>query len=293
MPLRDILIALVVIAVWGTNFVVIKYALGELPPLLFACLRFTLVAFPAVFFLKRPAVPLRHLAAYGVLIGAGQFGLLYIAMTHYISPGLASLILQTQVVFTIGLSMLINGEKIGLYQIGAVLLAGAGVGVIALHAQGSVTPLGLALCITAAASWAGCNIVARLAAQGGAGRINMLAYIVWSSLFSVPPLLALSLFFEGPAAIGAGLAHLDAGVLAAVIWQSAGNTMFGFSLWAWLLARHPAATVSPMALLIPVFGMGASALLLNEPLQEWKLLAAGLVLGGLAVNFFWPLLRKR
>ncbi len=284
MPLRDILIALVVIAIWGTNFVVIKYALGELPPLLFATLRFVLVAFPAVFFLKRPAVPIRHLAIYGVLIGAGQFGLLYIAMTHYISPGLASLLLQMQVVFTIGLSMAINGEKIHPYQIGAVLLAGAGVAVIALHAQGSVTPLGLALCIAAAASWGVGNIVARRA-----GRINMLAYVVWSSLFSVPPLLALSLFFEGPAAIATGLSHLDAGMLGAVVWQSAGNTMFGFSLWAWLLARHPAATVSPMALLIPVFGMGASALLLGEPLQDWKLTAAALVLGGLAVNFFWPL----
>jgi len=117
----------------------------------------------------------------------------------------------------------------------------------------------------------------------------MLAYVVWASLFSIPPLLGLSLAFEGWDAIAAGLAHLDAPVLAAVVWQSAGNTMFGYSLWAWLLARHPAATVSPMALLVPVFGMSASALLLGEPLQLWKLAAAALVLGGLAVNFFWPL----
>lgn len=288
MPARHLILAILVMVVWGTNFVVIKYALGILPPLLFAALRFTLVGFPAIFFLKRPAVPLRHLAAYGLLIGAGQFGLLYIAMNGHISPGIASLILQTQVVFTIALSMLISGDRLQPYQLGAVLLAGAGVTVIGLHAHGSVTPLGLALCIAAAASWAGGNVVARLS-----GRVNMLAYVVWSSLFSVPPLLALSLFFEGPAAIGAGLSHLDGGTLAAVIWQSAGNTMFGFSLWAWLLARHPAATVSPMALLVPVFGMGASALLLGEPLQDWKLAAATLVLGGLAVNFFWPLWRKR
>src|SRR5947209_3484292 len=147
---RHIVLALVTTAVWGTNFVVIKYALGVLPPLLFASLRFLLVAFPAVFFLKRPAVPLRHLAAYGVLIGAGQFGLLYIAMTGHISPGLASLVLQTQVVFTIGLSMLISGEKIRAFQIVAVTLAGFGIVVIALHAQGSVTPLGLGLAIAAA-----------------------------------------------------------------------------------------------------------------------------------------------
>ena len=285
---RDGLLALVVMAVWGTNFVVIKFALGVLPPLLFASLRFLLVVFPAVFFLKRPAVPVHHLAAYGVLIGAGQFGLLYIAMTGYISPGLASLVVQTQVVFTIGLSMIFTGDRIRAFQIGAVLLAGAGIVVIATHAHGSATPLGLMLVIGAALSWAGGNVVARLG-----GRVNMLAYVVWSSLFSVPPLLALSLFFEGPAAIATGLSHLDAMVLAAVVWQSAGNTMFGYSLWAWLLSRHPAATISPMALLVPVFGMSASAVLLDEPLQDWKLLAAALVLGGLAVNFFWPLLQAR
>ena len=288
MSLADGILAVLVMAVWGTNFVVIKFALGVLPPLLFATLRFLLVCFPAVLFLKRPAVPLRHLAAYGVLIGAGQFGLLYIAMTGFISPGLASLVVQTQVVFTIGLSMIFTGDRIRAYQIGAVLLAGAGIVVIATHAQGSATPLGLILIIGAALSWAGGNVVARLG-----GRVNMLAYVVWSSLFSVPPLLALSLFFEGPAAIATGLSHLDAGVLAAVAWQSAGNTMFGYSLWAWLLSRHPAATISPTALLVPVFGMSASALLLGEPLQDWKLLAAALVLGGLAVNFFWPLVKAR
>ena len=288
LSVRDGLLAVLVIAVWGTNFVVIKYALGVLPPLLFATLRFLLVAFPAVFFLKRPAVPLRHLAAYGVLIGAGQFGLLYVAMTRLISPGLASLVVQVQVVFTIGLSIMISGERLRLFQVAAVVLAGAGIVVIALHAQGSATPLGLGLVIGAALSWAGGNVVARFS-----GQVNMLAYVVWASLFSIPPLLALSLFFEGWPAIATGLGHLDAPVLAAVVWQSAGNTMFGYSLWAWLLARHPAATISPMALLVPVFGIGASALVLGEPLQPWKLGAAVLVLGGLAVNFFWPLLRRR
>lgn len=275
LSLRDACLAMVVMAIWGTNFVVIKYALGVLPPLLFATLRFVLVAFPAVFFLKRPTVPLRHLAAYGGLIGAGQFGLLYIAMTGLISPGLASLVVQTQVVFTIGLSMLISGEKIRPFQIAAVLLAGAGILVIALHAHGSATPLGLLLVVGAALAWAGGNVVARLG-----GRVNMLAYVVWASLFSIPPLIGLSLLFEGWPSIEAGLLHLDGPILAAVVWQSAGNTMFGYSLWAWLLARHPAATISPMALLVPVFGLGASALLLGEPLQPWKLGATALVLGG-------------
>lgn len=279
LPLRRLLLALAVVAVWGTNFVVIKVALNTLPPLLLATLRFALALLPAVFFVARPAVPWRQLAAYGLLIGAGQFGLLYLAVSAHISPGLASLVVQTQVFFTIGLAMLLDGERVGPRQWAALVLGAAGIGVIAWHADASTTPLGLALVLAAAAAWAGGNTVAR---RGP--RADMLSYVVWSSAFALPPLALASWWFEGPARIGAALAQADAGVWAAVVWQAAGNTLFGYAAWGWLLARHPAATVAPMALLVPVFGMGASALLLGETLPAWKLSAAALVMTGLALN---------
>ena len=94
LPVRHLLLGLAVVAVWGTNFVVIKLALGTLPPLLLAWLRFAFALLPAALFIRRPAVPWRLLAAYGVLIGAGQFGLLYVAVGGHISPGLASLVVQ-------------------------------------------------------------------------------------------------------------------------------------------------------------------------------------------------------
>ncbi len=121
-----------------------------------------------------------------------------------------------------------------------------------------------------------------------AGKVDMLAYVVWASIFAVPPLLTLALLFEGPSALIAGVHAATATTWAAVVWQAVGNTMFGYGIWGWLLARHPAATVAPMALLVPIFGMGASALLLNEPLQSWKLLAAALVMDGLALSLLWP-----
>ncbi len=273
-------------AVWGSNFVVIKVALAHLPPLLFATLRFTLVLLPAVFFLKRPAVPWWHLATYGVLIGAGQFGLLYIAMEHSISPGLASLVIQIQVFFTIGLAMWFTAERVSLVQWFALALAAAGLGLIIANRGGDVTPLGLVLILLAALSWAGGNIVAR-----AGGTVNMLSYVVWSSLFAVPPLLLFSVLFEGLPAIENGLRNADALTWAAVLYQSVGNTMFGYACWGWLMARHPAATVAPFALLVPVFGMSTSALFLGEPLQPWKLIAAGLVMAGLALNLAWPRLR--
>lgn len=283
MPLSHFALALAVMAVWGSNFVVIKTALQHLPPLLLAALRFTFAFFPIAFFLKRPAVSLRNLASYGILIGVGQFGLLFIAMRHDITPGLASLVVQVQVFFTIGFSMRMTGEHVHRFQFVALLLAVAGIGVIATHAEGSATALGLMLVIGAAMSWSGANIVSR-----AAGQVNMLSYVVWASIFAVPPLFLLSFVFEGWPAMAAGVRNADMMTWAAVLWQSVGNTMFGYAAWGWLLSRHPAATITPMALLVPVFGMGASALLLNEPLPAWKLVAATLVMSGLAVGLLWP-----
>lgn len=283
LSLRHFFLALAVVAVWGSNFVVIKLALGHMPPLLFATLRFAVVVLPTVFFLPRPEVPWRNLAAYGLLIGVGQFGLLFVAMNGHISPGLASLVIQVQVFFTIGLAMWMAGETLQRVQWVALALGAAGLGVIVTHTDGSTTLLGLALILLAALSWAGGNLVSR-----AAGRINMVAYVVWSSLFAVPPLALLSLWVEGWDALAAGVQQADAFTWAAVAWQAWGNSLFGYAAWGWLLARYSAATITPMALLVPLFGMGSSALLLGETLPAWKLMAAGLVLSGLALNLLWP-----
>jgi O-acetylserine/cysteine efflux transporter len=283
LPPRHFLIALAVMAVWGSNFVVIKLALAHLTPLLLAALRFTAVLVPAVFFVRRPAVSWSNLAAYGLLIGVGQFGVLFIAMRHDITPGLASLVLQVQVFFTIGLAMRLTGERICPAQIAALLLAVVGLGIILFHTDGSATPLGLALAIFAALCWAGGNMVAK-----SAGPVDMLGYVIWASLFSIPPLFALAFVVEGPAAIMHGIQSADALTWAAVVWQAVGNTMFGYAAWGWLLARYPASTVAPIALLVPLFGMGASTWWLGESLPLWKLGAAAFVMAGLALGLLWP-----
>jgi O-acetylserine/cysteine efflux transporter len=287
LPLRHFFLALAVVAVWGTNFVVIKLALNHLPPMLFAALRFTLALLPAMFFLPMPKVDWKNMAVYGVLIGLGQFGLLYLAMHGHISPGIASLVVQTQVFFTIGLSMRLSGERVQPFQWLALLLATAGIANIGLHTDGTTTVLGLALVLCAALSWAGGNIAAKQGAPS-----NMLAYVVWSSAFALPPLYAVSFVMEGWDAMAQGVRDADAATWAAVAWQSWGNTLFGYAAWGWLLARRPAATIAPMALLVPVFGMGASAIWLGEALPAWKLVAAALVMGGLAVNLLWPRWRR-
>jgi len=290
---RDAALALAVVFVWGTNFVVIKLGLNALPPLFFATLRFFFVFVPACFFLPRPGsvgesqsdkkyVAWSNLALYGVCIGLIQFGLLFIAMNGQISPGLASLVVQMQVFFTIALAMLRTGERLKAHQIAAFALAAAGMGVIATHNGQGASLLGVALVLIAAMGWA-------LGNQAGreAGPVNMLAYVVWAAPFAFPPLLALSLILEGPVAIIAGIHRASFTTWAAVAYQSAGNTMFGYACWAWLLSRYPAATVAPMSLLVPVIGFAASATILGEPLPLWKIGATLLIMAGLAVNLLW------
>jgi O-acetylserine/cysteine efflux transporter len=279
---RDLALALLVILVWGVNFAVIRIGLNSLPPLLFASLRFTFVLLPMVFFLKKPNVPWFNLAFYGLAIGLGQFGLLFIAMDGLISPGLASLVIQMQAFFTIALSMVRSHERLRPYQLAAFALALVGIGVIMAHNGKGATIAGLALTLGAAASWALAN-----QASKEAGKVNALAYVVWASAFSVPPLYLLSLWREGWPAIAAGISHAGWGTWAVILYQSVGNTMFGYGVWAWLHARYPSAAIAPLSLLVPVVGFAASALILGEPLQAWKIGAGLLVLAGLAVNLLW------
>ena len=284
LPASHLLLALAIVAVWGTNFVVIKLSLGAFPPFLFAALRYTFALLPLALFLPIPKVSWVNLCVYGVAVGVGQFGILYFAIDGRISPGLASLVIQTQVFFTIGFAMFFAKERLRTYQTVAVLVAMTGLGIIALHTDANTTFIGLALVVFSGLSWGIANTVSRKA-----GSINMLAYVVWASAFAIPPLFVLSFIFEGGwGHMSTTLTSAPVGAWAGVLWQSWANTLFGYGAWAWLLSKHPAAVVAPAPLLVPIFGMGAAAYFLAEPLPIWKILAAGLVITGLVVNLFWP-----
>ena len=288
MSFAPLLLALAVIVVWGTNFVIIKLGLGELPPLLFATLRFFFSCVPWLFFIRRPAVPWRLLIANGVFLGFGLFGVLFIAMRSSITPGIASLVVQTQAFFTIGLSMLLLGERLRVFQATGLVLCAGGLVLLFLHVDATTTVLGLILTLGCGLSWAVANMVAKKA-----GKIDMLGFMVWSSLFAVPPLLAASLVFEGPQRIADGLLHASWFGWAASVWQGVANTLFGYGAWNWLLARYPAATISPLSLLVPVVGMASAAVWFGEPLPLWKLEAGMLVLLGLMTITLWPRLYAR
>ena len=286
MPPLHIALGLLIAAVWGTNFVVIRVGLRDFEPFMFATLRFAFCALPWMLFIKRPQIAWKWLALFGLFLGVGQFGLLYLAMRDDISPGLASLIIQTQVFFTIGLSMFFFRENVEPSAFAGILLAAGGLALVAWHVDATVTTFGIAVTLSAAFCWACANIIIKKAAAENALRIDMFAFMVWSSGFAVLPLMILSGLFDHAGWERLPAAHWD-GWLAA-LWQALGNMLFAYAAWNWLITRHDAATVTPFALLVPVFGMASSTLFLGEPMPVWKISATALVMTGLAIIVVVP-----
>ncbi|MFT5572530.1 MAG: O-acetylserine/cysteine efflux transporter [Cryomorphaceae bacterium] len=274
-------LALIVVLIWGTNFVFIRIGLDELEPFTFASLRFILVVFPLVFFFPKPQVSWRSLISYGVFIGFGQFGLLFWAMQENVTPGLASLIIQMQVFFTIFLAVLLANERITGTQLFALCLCFIGFLLIILFTDGTTTSVGIVVVLIAALSWSCGNLVVK-----NAGKVNVLAYIAWSSIFALPPLVLMAVINQPMEQIGASVLQASWKTWSVIVWQSVGNTMIGYGLWNFLLNRYPASSVAPWALLVPVFGMSASALMLGEVMPWWKLAAMGLIIAGLAINIW-------
>ena len=200
MNARDSLLAALVATIWGFNFVVIDWGMHDVPPLLFAAIRFSLVLVPAVFFVRRPNAPWRTIAAVGAFMSLGQFGLLYVAMDAGLTPGLAALVLQAQVIFTVVIAAGVLRERPTLPQVIGVALGSLGLVVVAVGRGGHVTVTALALCLLAALSWGIGNVVSR-----SSGITGGLSLTVWSAAVVPVPLFALSLVIDGPSVVASAI----------------------------------------------------------------------------------------
>lgn len=288
MPLKDWLAALIVITAWGVNFVVIKIALGELPPLLLGALRFSVVAFPAVLFIRRPRVAWRTIVLYGLTISLGQFVFLFTAMATGMPAGLASLVLQSQAFFTVLIAALVLGERVRRHNVLGMVVAVVGLFLIAEGAPlGSVPLLAFFLTLVAALSWATGNIVAK-----GAGKEDVLGLVVWGALIPPLPFLALSGIIEGPARIQSSLAGMTYVGVSAVLYLALVATIIGYVLWGRLLVRHPVSQIAPLSLLVPVIGLVSAAWLLDERMAWVQWLGGAVVMAGLTINVFGPRLMQ-
>lgn len=275
------LLAVMAAVLWGFTFVAIKVGLGEFPPLLFATLRFSVIAFPAILFVPRNGIPWRWIIAIGLAMGVFQFGFLYIGMVNGMPAGLSSLVVQSQALFTLLLSTWILRDVPQRQQWLGVGLALVGMGAIALNRGGYGQLLGLGLVLGSSLSWAAGNICIKLAKISNGFRL-----LVWIAIVPPLPLLGLSVLFEsGQWAALRGLTPLGIGTL---LYTGLISSLLCFGLWAYLIQHYSPNRVAPFSLLVPIFGMVFAGLLLGDSLSRVEWVGAGLVFIGLCLTVMTP-----
>ncbi len=287
--------ALVVVVVWGLNFVVMKWGLATLSPLVLCALRFLAASLPFLLFVRPP----RHLswgvmAAYGLVQGVGQFGLLFTGMQLGMPAGMSSVVLQTQAFITMLMAAALLGETPHRWQwLGLCIAIGGLVFIGAAHGDGAsgMTLAGFLLTVGAAAMWAGSNLLTRVAARQGP--YEPVSFIVWSSVFPIVPLLLLACVVDGTEAVGQQLRGLGGRELGVVAYLALLSTLLGYGLWTRLLQRYATSTVAPLSLLVPVVGLLSAMLLLGERPTAWQWMGTLGVLAGMVINQFGGLWAKR
>ncbi|WP_230082626.1 EamA family transporter [Arsenicicoccus cauae] len=290
MPRKDTFLACVVILIWGVNFVAAKYGMEAIPPLLFAALRFMLVAFPAVLFVRPPGNGWRTVLACGATMSAGQFALLYTAMNLGMPAGLASLVLQIQTVFTVGIAALVLRELPTRWQVAGIAIGVAGMVVVGWEFMAAAPVLPFLMTIAAAASWGMGNVLTRRRPPR-----DGFSLVVWSALVAPVPLLGLSLWLEGWERDLHALTHLTTTSVLGLAFVTYGASMAGYGLWNLLLSRHAASTVSPWSMFVPVIGTVAAYFYNGETPTVVGLVGAVVIILGvlMALGVLGPRRRPR
>jgi O-acetylserine/cysteine efflux transporter len=286
MPPAHAALAVLIAAIWGFNFVTIKVGLDGMPPLFFCALRFAIAGLPLLFLRGGPPAAWRYVVGIGIALGVVKFGLLFTAIKIGMAAGLASLLMQSQVFFTILAAAVLLGERVKPVAVLGMLIAGGGLALLAMDLPLGTSLIGFGMVILAAMCWAVSNILTKQSGSQDAFRL-----ISWVSLVPPLPLLALSLLIEGPDAITASVLNATPVTIASLLYVAGPSTILAFAAWSWLLQRHSAAKVTPFALAVPIFGLLSAALFLGEKLDAMTLLACGLVFAGLALAILGPGLR--
>lgn len=288
MPISHLCLALLIVVIWGLNFIFIKLALNEIQPFLLCALRFLLASVPLVFFVKLPKIPFKMVALYGLVTFALQFGLLFTGMHVGMPPGMTSLLLQVQVFFSMFIAAFLFREFPSPSQVVGAVVSFSGIIVVMMHADHSISLLGFFLIMAAAAAWGAGNLLVK-----GFQKINMIPVLAFGNLVAFFPMLLLSLIVEGPGSMLSVYQHISWPGILSVCYIVFASTWIGYGVWNWLLSQHPVSAVVPFTLLVPIVGMLSSVLIFHESLQAWKILAAGLVISGLCINLLGARMSKR
>lgn len=293
MKRRDLILALLVVTVWGGNFTVIKLGLSGVPPMLLVALRYTFAAIPAIAFVKRPEVGWRYIVAYGMTVGVGQFACLFYAMNIGMPAGVASVVLQSQAFFTLIFAAILLKEALKGMQLIGLLTAGIGLCFIGgnVGSDGlSAIPLGaFLLTLLGAAFWGSSNIIVRYASKqsdSNGKKLDMLSLVVWSSLVPPLPLLAFAMMLDTPKTLLNAVSNLNAVSIFTVFYLAFCATLFGFYTWSTLLAKYPASKVAPLSLLVPITGLITAQIILGEQLSKMQWFGGMVILLGLVISNF-------
>lgn len=270
---KDTSLAILAAFIWGATFPLSAWALAETPPLFFTFLRFLCAAAFALV-IPKPDLAWWRLIALGCLLGIGQYGLMFLAMSQGLPAGMAAVLVHTQAVFTVLIAMALIGERPSGRSLATLALAGAGLACLLVDRAQAGAVLGFALMVLAALSAACGNILLKRA-----GPVDMTRVAVWMSFAPLLPLLSLSLALEGNA-----LGTVTATTLGAVLYSAALATVAAYSIWGRLLVRYETAQVAPFFLLTPMFGLSLSALVLNERFTALQLAGSALILVGIALS---------
>ncbi|MCF8452102.1 MAG: EamA family transporter [Pedobacter sp.] len=276
LPPKHLLLVLAIVLIWGVNFVAVYIGLKSFPPFLLSALRFGLSALPWVFFIPRPKGSVKLIVYYGLFNFALQFGFIFTGIHLGISPGLASLVLQIQVFFSMGLAFLFFHDRPSPFKIAGSLISFVGIGIVGYHVEGGSTFLGLILMLLAAFSWAAGNMFTKKIHSD-----SPLALVVWGNLAAFPVMVLVSYFFEGPLVIQSSLQNMSWPAIASVCYIVYFSTHIGYGAWGFLMKSYSTSVVVPFTLLVPVVGFMSSAIYLGEEIQSWKILASLFILGGL------------
>ncbi|KAB0507168.1 MULTISPECIES: EamA family transporter [Pseudomonadaceae] len=281
MQKKHLVLAILVTLVWGVNFPITKLGLRSIDPFVLTGIRFALAAIPLVFFIKRPAIKFSYVAAYGFIFGLGMWGVINYGIQVGVSPGIASLIIQLSVFFTMGWGALLFKEKLRGAQFLGALLALVGLAGIISTQQGEHAILGVLLIVLSAVAWSIGNVIIKKS-----GVKEIFSFMVWASLFPPIPLFFIAWLMQGAAPFENLQSSLDLTAVLSIIFQVYLATHFAYWGWNSLLKLYPVSTVAPLSLLIPVFGIGSSMLIIGEHISTPNLISIAIIILGLAVGLY-------
>ncbi len=280
---QHVALGVLITAIWGFNFVVLKVALVGVPPILLTAIRFIFSCLPVLFLPRPKGMRWRDLLIVGLTSFLGQYIFLFVAMAKGMPAGLSSVTLQLQVFVTIVFSIVFLGERPKLQQYLGAALALAGLGTIAstVGAGSTIPVIAMVFIVLSACTWAFGNFTVRKA--GPDAGFGTLAGVCWMSLVPPLPALAISFAFEGPDRMLAAITHIQPITVAAIAYTVVLSTWAGFAVWGYLLSTYPAGKAAPFALLVPVFGGLSSYLVLGETLSPTRLVGSLMIFAGLGI----------